>query len=102
MFRTKVSWNEYQVVAVIGAISPIIIRMNNDEAIDLYNQLSLRAANKELFNKDGSFTVSGRVYELTAGQWASIFRPLEDWYSQFFDAHIADELFGEFPDGSSN
>ena len=92
MFKTKVSWNESQIVVVVGAVSPIIIRMKNDEAVDLYDQLSLRAGSNELYKEDGSFTVGGRVYRLRSGQWASIFRGMHDWYSEYFAANLADEL----------
>ena len=100
-YLTDVKWTDAGVNVVIGAEAPIIIRMNNDEAVGFYEVLSLRAASSELFNQDGSFSVGDRSYDLTAGQWASILSCLEPWYSQYFDAYIADDLFRDLPPDST-
>ena len=100
MTTTKTSWNESGVTAVIGADIPTFIRMNNEQAQTLYNELSIRAADHDLFNKGGTFTIGGLIYELSAGQWASIYRALKEWYKVYFDAFVADDLFASIPDAN--
>jgi len=94
MNMTDITWTDSAVTIVINGPMPIIIRMTNDEAEGLYNTLSLRASSPEKYNKDGEFDVNGRVYRLTAGQWASVYRTLEEWYADHFEANYADDLFG--------
>lgn len=94
MNNTTTTWNSSEVTIVMDGVATTIVRLNNNEAEKLYNELSIRAANHDLFNKDGEFNIAGRIYELTAGQWASIYRTLTEWYDMIFDAFISDDVFG--------
>ena len=89
MYNTDTSWTEDSVTVIIGADAPIIIRMSNDEASELYGVLRLRAQNHSLYNQPGTFDVGNRSYDLTAGQWASVYRGLGDWDYERFD-HVGD------------
>ena len=93
--NTTTTWTADEITIVIEAAATIIVRLNNTDAEALYNKLSVRAADTELYNKDGVFTIGHRSYEFTAGQWASVYRTLADWYEQHFDAHFADDVFGD-------
>ncbi|MBT8440228.1 MAG: hypothetical protein KJO91_10915, partial [Gammaproteobacteria bacterium] len=83
MYATDTNWTADSVTTIVDGSAPIMIRMSNVEAEDLYNDLSLRAADRDLYNKDGEFIIGRRVYELTAGQWASIYRTLGEWYESY-------------------
>lgn len=99
MAITKTTWTASEVKVIIGGDVHVIIRMTSEQAVELYRILSLRAANHELYNKDGVFTIAGRTYALTAGQWASVYRTLSEWYEMYFDAFLADDLFASAPGG---
>lgn len=94
MNMIETTWNPSGVNVVLEGPATMMIRMDNEEAERLYNELSLRAANHDLFDKDGTFTIGRRVYDLTAGEWGTIWRSLGKWYEQYFDAFYSDDLFG--------
>lgn len=97
MYQTNLSWTADTITCVIGGEVTRILRMTNNQAEKLFNELSIRAANSNLFDKDGTFTVGGIEYDMTAGVWASVHSSLEYWYEEYFDGVLGPEMFGPAP-----